>query len=73
MPMAQYNDFLEAYPGYFYERSDLEKGNKVLLPASIINSIGHLKLPYPMIFELTNNANQVKTYVGVLEFNSPEH
>jgi hypothetical protein len=26
-----------------------------------------------MIFELLNTANNKKTYVGVLEFNAPEH
>lgn len=54
------------------ERHDLEKGNKILLPPSVLNTLSASNLPYPMIFCVQNTYLNKQTYVGVLEFIAPE-
>lgn len=68
----QYQNFLRAYPATFMARNDLEKGNKVLLPASVLAEISQGAMPHPMIFRVNSMRTKKTTYVGVLEFVAPE-
>ena len=69
---AQYQDCLQAFPGYMMDRFDLEEGNKVLLPPSALQMLSSHNVPYPMIFCLLNSHNGKQTFVGVLEFIAPD-
>ena len=49
-------DMLRAQPSYVYNREDIEKGNKVLLPAEVLHSITnmyHTNLPHPLVFSVS--------------------
>lgn len=67
-------EMLRAQPSYFVGRPDLEKGDKILLPASILelilNKFGNL--PVPLIFSISPIRTRKTVYVGVLEFVAPE-
>jgi len=50
-------DMLRASPSYNYGRKDIEAGNKVLLPASILNQLSneyHNRIPHPMVFSISS-------------------
>lgn len=68
----QYQNFLRAYPASFMARNDLEKGNKVLLPSTVLGEISQGAMPHPMIFRINSMRTKKTTYVGVLEFVAPE-
>lgn len=71
--LPQILDMLRVYPSYFYERADLENGNKVLLPPRILEQItSEGNIPHPMIFSISTLRMQKTIYVGVLEFMSPD-
>ncbi len=68
-------DMLRSYPSFTYGRKDLEKGNKVLLPTRLlqtITNIYHGNLPYPMVFSVSTLRTKSTVYVGVLEFVAPD-
>ena len=68
-------DMLRIHPSFTYERPDLEKGNKVLLPSRILGQITdeyHGNMPYPMVFSISTLRSMKTVYVGVLEFVAPE-
>jgi len=57
-----------AYAG----RSNLEGGDKILLPPSAFDTLARLNVDYPMLFQLENAAKQTVTHCGVLEFTAEE-
>lgn len=62
---------LRIYPSFFCEREDIDKGDKILLPASALNQLYHMisgRNKSPMIFCIKNPINGKLTYCGVLEF-----
>lgn len=63
---------LRAYPALYLAREDLEPGNKILLPGSILHNLSAYKLPQPMIFSIQNTILGNSTNVGVLEFTAEE-
>jgi ubiquitin fusion degradation protein 1 len=68
-------DMLPAYPGFYYGRTDIENGNKILLPQRILEEITNKnagQLPYPMIFSISSLQTKKTYFVGVLEFTAPE-
>lgn len=69
---VQYQNFLRAYPSTFMGRDELEKGNKVLLPASVLAEVSQGAMPHPLIFRINSMRTKKTTYVGVLEFTAPE-
>lgn len=44
----------------------------VLLPVSALNKLVHLRVTYPMMFEILNSRTNKKTHVGVMEFSAEE-
>ena len=62
---------LRIYPSHFCGREDIDKGDKILLPASALNQLYHMisgRNKSPMIFCLQNSLIGKLTYCGVLEF-----
>jgi hypothetical protein len=58
---------LRVYPASFAFREDIEKGDKILLPASALNELYpllHSKNKDPLVFCLKNGSKM--TYCGVL-------
>ena len=69
----QYQNFLRAYPSTFLARQDLEKGNKILLPSSVLGQISQGgMMPQPLVFRINSMRTKKTNYVGVLEFVAPE-
>mmetsp|Transcript_556 Transcript_556/g.1218 ORF Transcript_556/g.1218 Transcript_556/m.1218 type:complete len:309 (+) Transcript_556:43-969(+) len=62
----------QVYPVSFKGREDMEEGNKLLLPASALQTLAQLNISYPMLFEVTNPALDRRTHSGVLEFSAEE-
>lgn len=60
-----------AYPVSFIDRSDLEKGDKLVLPPSALDTLARLNISYPMLFQLESRDGR-KTHCGVLEFVAEE-
>lgn len=53
-------------------RSALESGGKIILPQSALQTLTSLRIDYPMLFEVQNPENRLKTHCGVLEFVAEE-
>ncbi|KAF8772779.1 hypothetical protein HU200_005365 [Digitaria exilis] len=62
------------YPASTSGKPHLEDGDKVILPASALNTLAALRIEYPMQFELHHaNTNPAKaSHCGVLEFVAEE-
>jgi len=56
------------------ERTDVEKGGKIIMPPSALDMLTRLNIQYPMLFKLTNTKTGVnrETHCGVLEFVADE-
>ena len=54
------------------ERSDVERGGKIIMPPSALDTLTRLNIVYPMLFKLTNNRHNRFTHCGVLEFVADE-
>ena len=66
---AQYR----AYPVSFIDRSELDKGDKIILPPSALDRLSQLgDLDFPMLFNVENVKEKTKTHCGVLEFIADE-
>eukprot|EP01004_Peranema_trichophorum_P007144 NODE_5934_length_949_cov_15.904358_g5347_i0.p1 GENE.NODE_5934_length_949_cov_15.904358_g5347_i0~~NODE_5934_length_949_cov_15.904358_g5347_i0.p1 ORF type:complete len:290 (-),score=33.18 NODE_5934_length_949_cov_15.904358_g5347_i0:78-893(-) len=61
----------KVYSGVYIEKPDLDKGGKVILPASALQELSRLNIVWPMMFRLTSKAN-ISTHCGPLEFSAPE-
>ncbi|KAM8708916.1 hypothetical protein ACLKA7_015825 [Drosophila subpalustris] len=54
------------------ERSDVEKGGKIIMPPSALDTLTRLNVEYPMLFKLTNKKKTRTSHAGVLEFVADE-
>ena len=70
-PPGAFNRQFRCYPVSFIDRSELENGDKIILPPSALNTLTRLNITYPMYFRLESR-EQRKTHVGVLEFVAEE-
>ena len=53
--------------------SELEKGDKIILPQSALNELSRMEVQYPMLFRLTNAKQESQqTHCGVMEFSATE-
>ena len=68
-------DMLKAHSSNLHGRLDLEKGDKVLLPSSILENILERfgNLPQPLVFSVSPIRTRETTFVGVLEFVAPQN
>jgi ubiquitin fusion degradation protein 1 len=63
----------QAFPSSFSDRSDIDRGDKIILPQSALNILSRLHIQYPMLFKLTNEAvGGIEVHCGVLEFVAEE-
>lgn len=54
------------------ERTDVERGGKIIMPPSALDQLTRLNIVYPMLFKLTNPKTGRVTHCGVLEFVADE-
>ncbi|KAJ3174417.1 ubiquitin fusion degradation protein [Geranomyces variabilis] len=54
------------------ERPELLYGGKIVIPQSALHKLSNLHLSWPLLFKLTNNAQDRSTHSGVLEFTAEE-
>jgi len=54
-----------------HAQADLDKGDKIILPPSALDTLARLAVSYPMQFQVTSGAGMT-THVGVLEFVAEE-
>lgn len=74
-PMRPFNTQYRCYsvsmlPGN--ERQDVERGGKIIMPPSALDTLTRLNIVYPMLFKLTNRKTNRETHCGVLEFVADE-
>ncbi|TKY48404.1 Ubiquitin fusion degradation protein 1-like [Spatholobus suberectus] len=69
---ATFEQIYRCYPVSFIEKSDLEKGDKIIMPPSALDRLASLHIEYPMLFQLKNPSAGRVTHCGVLEFVSDE-
>uniref|UniRef100_A0A4W5M9R8 Ubiquitin recognition factor in ER-associated degradation protein 1 n=1 Tax=Hucho hucho TaxID=62062 RepID=A0A4W5M9R8_9TELE len=79
MPRTFQNRFSTQYRCYSVsmlagpnDRSDVEKGGKIIMPPSALDQLSRLNITYPMLFKLTNKNSDRMTHCGVLEFVADE-
>jgi len=68
----RFEERYQCYPVSFREKEHLEDGDKILLPASALDTLARLSVEYPMLFEISNPSEGKKTHCGVCEFTAPE-
>lgn len=72
----KFEDYFRCYPVAMMpdnvRKDDANYGGKIFLPPSALNRLTMLHIRYPMLFELTNEALDVRTHSGVLEFVAEE-
>lgn len=72
----KFEDYFRCYPVAFMpdtiRKDDANFGGKIFLPPSALNKLTMLHIRYPMLFEITNEALDLRTHSGVLEFVAEE-
>mmetsp|Transcript_37563 Transcript_37563/g.94215 ORF Transcript_37563/g.94215 Transcript_37563/m.94215 type:complete len:203 (-) Transcript_37563:1275-1883(-) len=63
---------LKCYPVSFIQKSELEKGDKIILPPSILEHLSALDVDWPLMFELKSKFSGRITHCGVMEFIADE-
>lgn len=63
---------LKCYPLSFINRLDLEKGDKIILPPSLLEKLSNYEIKWPLMFEIKCQSSSKKTNCGVMEFTSDE-
>mmetsp|Transcript_9400 Transcript_9400/g.24631 ORF Transcript_9400/g.24631 Transcript_9400/m.24631 type:complete len:203 (+) Transcript_9400:23-631(+) len=63
---------LKCYPVSFIQKSELEKGDKIILPPSILENLSTLDVEWPLMFELKNKFSGRISHCGVMEFIADE-
>lgn len=75
-PNNKFEDYFRCYPVSMMpdniRKDDANYGGKIFLPSSALNKLTMLHIRYPMLFELKNEAEDVQTHSGVLEFVAEE-
>ncbi len=60
------------YPVSFIDKTQLENGDKVILPPSALDRLASLRIDYPMLFQISNPKEKKTSHCGVLEFVADE-
>ena len=63
---------LKTYPITFLNRTDLEKGDKILLPSNILRKLSEYEIKGPIIFEISNINTKRKSHCGVMDFTADQ-
>ena len=70
--IEQYDFSLKIYPVAFIGKKNLENGDKIILPPSILENITNSDTEWPLMFQLSNPSSMRKTHCGVMEFIADE-
>lgn len=73
--MQPYNKTLRCFPVVMMagkERTDVDRGGKIILPGSALEHLTRLHIQFPMLFKLINKSKNRETHCGVLEFVAEE-
>lgn len=54
------------------DRQDVEKGGKIIMPPSALDTLSRMNVQFPMMFKLGNGVKDRATHCGVLEFVADE-
>ena len=60
------------FPLSYCDKSHLENGDKIIMPASALNYLAFKVVDYPMLFNLLNPTSGRVTHCGVQEFDAKE-
>jgi len=74
-PMRPFNTQYRCYSVSMFpgnDRQDVERGGKIIMPPSALDTLTRLNIVYPMLFKLTNKKTNQITHCGVLEFVADE-
>lgn len=63
---------LRSYPFAFAGRDELEAGNRIILPPSVLEKLQQAGAEGPYLFEVTDLEGNLRSHVGVLEFIAQE-
>mmetsp|Transcript_4387 Transcript_4387/g.10568 ORF Transcript_4387/g.10568 Transcript_4387/m.10568 type:complete len:241 (-) Transcript_4387:1259-1981(-) len=63
---------LKVYPISFIGKNEWEKGDKIILPPSILEILSNVDTDWPLMFTLDNGNSFRKTHCGVMEFTADE-
>jgi len=63
---------LKCYPVSFIEKYELENGDKIILPPSILESLMAEEIEWPLMFQMKNDTSGRVSHCGVLEFIADE-
>ncbi|KAF8005456.1 hypothetical protein HF325_000913 [Metschnikowia pulcherrima] len=73
---SKFEDYFRCYPVAMMpdnvRKDDSNFGGKIFLPPSALNKLTMLHIRYPMLFELVNEAENLTSHSGVLEFVAEE-
>ncbi|XP_015952599.2 uncharacterized protein LOC107477148 [Arachis duranensis] len=67
-----FKNYYHCYPVSSTEKSNLESGNKIIMPPSALNNLLYAGVEYPMLFEMRHLSNGKFSHCGVLEFTAEE-
>lgn len=72
----KFEDYFRCYPVDMMpatvKKEDANYGGKIFLPPNALNKLTMLHIRYPMLFELLNEKENLRTFSGVLEFVAEE-
>ncbi|XP_057760775.1 uncharacterized protein LOC130981173 [Arachis stenosperma] len=67
-----FKNYYHCYPASSIEKSNLESGNKIIMPPSALNKLLYAGVEYPMLFEMRHLSNEKFSHCEVLEFTAEE-
>jgi len=70
--IQEFNFSLKVYPISFIGKKQLDKGDKIILPTSILENLSNVDTAWPLLFKLYNENSLRKTHCGVMEFTADE-
>ncbi|CAN8075120.1 unnamed protein product [Agarophyton chilense] len=70
-PPGSFTRQFRCYPVSFIDKSELENGDKIVLPPSALDYLARLNIAFPMLFQLESRHGR-KTHCGVQEFIAEE-
>ena len=71
-PRRTFEQHYQSYSMAMIDKSNLDDGDKIILPTSALNILSRMEIEYPMLFEVRNDALNRKTHCGVIEFIAEE-
>jgi ubiquitin fusion degradation protein 1 len=67
----RFENHYQCYSTAFSGRA-IDDGDKVLLPASALDTLARMQVDYPMLFRIENEELNRRLHCGVLEFTAEE-